>query len=151
MKKTFNMCKIIVDSNIWVSFLIGKNLRNLIQYIRSEHITIITCEEQLQELTAAFQKPKLQKYFQANQITTFFAFLRGVSQIVPITTIAPLCRDPKDNYLLALSIASEAHYLVTGDLDLLEMKQINKTIILKYADFERAMDVLETSNKLPNA
>ena len=145
------MCKIIVDSNIWVSFLIGKNLQNLIQYIRNEHITIITCEEQLQELTAAFQKPKLQKYFQANQITTFSAFLRGVSQIVPITTIAPLCRDPKDNYLLALSIASEAHYLVTGDLDLLEMKQINKTIILKYADFERAMDVLETSNKLPNA
>jgi len=134
------MYKVIIDSNIWVSFLIGKSLRNLVQYIRNEQVVIITCEEQLQELNNAFQKPKLQKYFQANQIATFFTFLKGVSLIIPVTAIIPLCRDPKDDYLLALSIASEAHYLVTGDTDLLEMRQINNTIIIKYIDFEIAMN-----------
>ena len=133
------MYKVVIDSNIWVSFMIGKNLRRLVQYIRNEQVTIITCEEQLQELSIAFQKPKLQKYFQPNQIATFLSFLKGVSLIVPITTIASLCRDPKDDYLLALSTASEAHFLVTGDLDLLEIKQINNTAILKYVDFEKIM------------
>ena len=134
------MYKVVIDSNIWVSFLIGKNLRNLVQYIRNEQIAIITCEEQLQELALAFRKPKLQKYFQADQITTFFAFLKGVSLIVPITATAPLCRDPKDDYLLALSIAAEAHYLVTGDADLLEIQQINNTVIVKYVDFKAVMN-----------
>ena len=130
------MHKVIIDTNIWVSFLIGKNLRNLVQYVRNEQIIVITCEEQLQELTDVFRKPKLQKHLHINQITTFFAFLKGVSRIVPITEIVPLCRDPKDDYLLALSIASEAHYLVTGDADLLDMQQINNTKIIKYTDFE---------------
>ena len=133
------MYKVIIDSNIWVSFMIGKNLRSLLQYIRNEQITIITCKEQLQELSEAFGKPKLQKYFKASQIATFFSFLKGVSRIVPITSIAPLCRDPKDDYLLALSIASDAHFLVTGDKDLLEMQKINNTIIIKYTDFETVM------------
>ena len=133
------MYKVVIDSNIWVSFLIGKNLRHLIQYIRNEQITIVTCEEQLRELTNAFQKPKLQKYFQPNKITTFLSFLQGVSLNVPITAITPLCRDPKDDYLLALSIASEAHYLITGDIDLLEIQRINNTLIIKYVDFEAMM------------
>jgi putative PIN family toxin of toxin-antitoxin system len=133
------MYKIVIDSNIWVSFLIGKTLRHLVQYIRSGQVTIITCDEQLQELAKAFQKPKLQKYFQANQTSTFFSFLKAVSLIVPIMEIVPLCRDPKDDYLLALSIASKAHYLVTGDADLLEMQLISNTAIIKYADFETVM------------
>ena len=136
------MYKVVVDSNIWVSFLIGKNLHNLVQYIRNEQITIITCEEQLQELSVAFRKPKLQKYFQPNQIAAFFSFLKGVSLIVPITAIVPLCRDPKDDYLLALSITSKANFLVTGDTDLLDMQQINNTIIIKYTDFEKVMILL---------
>ena len=134
------MYKVIIDSNIWVSFMIGKNLRRLVQCVRNEQIAIITCEEQLQELSEAFRKPKLQRYFQAGQIATFFSFLRGVSRIIPITPIAPLCRDPKDDYLLALSIESDAHYLITGDKDLLEMQKINKTLIIKYADFEMVID-----------
>ena len=133
------MYKVVIDSNIWVSFLIGRTLRNLVQHIRNEQITIITCEEQLKELYDAFRKPKLQKYFQIDQIETFFSFLKGVSLIVPITTITPLCRDPKDDYLLALSITAEAHFLVTGDADLLDLQQINKTLIIKYTDFERIM------------
>jgi putative PIN family toxin of toxin-antitoxin system len=140
------MYKVIIDSNIWVSFLIGKSLRSLAQNIRNERITIITCKEQIQELTAAFQKPKLQKHFQAEQITTFFDFLKGVSHIVSITAIAPLCRDPKDDYLLALSIASEASYLVTGDADLLELKQINNTIIIKYADFDKIINKINNNS-----
>jgi len=130
------MCKVVIDTNIWVSFLIGKNLKHLVQYVRNEQVTVITCEDQLQELDYVFKKPKLQKYFYNNQIETFFAFLKGTSRIIPITEIVPLCRDPKDDYLLALSIAADAHYLVTGDADLLEMKQINNTTIIKYTDFE---------------
>ena len=134
------MYKVVIDSNIWVSFLIGKKFRNLVQYIRSGRITIITCDEQLQELADTFIKPKLQKYIQPSQTKFFFSFLKGVSLIIQNLRVTPLCRDPKDDYLLALSIASNAHYLVTGDFDLLEMEKINNTLIIKYVDFETILN-----------
>ena len=54
--------KIIVDTNIWISFLIGKNLKGLQNQIDSQSILIITYEEQLRELSEAFKKPKLKKF-----------------------------------------------------------------------------------------
>jgi len=110
--------------------------------VRNEQIIIITCEEQLVELTEAFQKPKLQKYITSPQIATFFSFLKGVSRIISTPEIKPLCRDPKDDYLLALSIASDADYLVTGDKDLLVIQQINHTSIIKYTDLENIINLL---------
>jgi putative PIN family toxin of toxin-antitoxin system len=120
--------------------MIGKNLRSLVQYVRNRQITIITCVEQIHELTEAFRKPKLQKHFHPSQTATFLSFLREVSLTVPITAPVPLCRDPKDDYLLALSVKSDACYLVTGDKDLLDIQKINNTLIIKYADFETVMN-----------
>ncbi|MCZ2460859.1 MAG: putative toxin-antitoxin system toxin component, PIN family [Chitinophagales bacterium] len=46
-----------------------------------------------------------------------------------------VCRDPKDNFLLALAKDTKADYLITGDKDLLELKQFDRTIICTLADF----------------
>ncbi|WP_256213868.1 putative toxin-antitoxin system toxin component, PIN family [Parapedobacter indicus] len=43
-------------------------------------------------------------------------------------------RDAKDNYLLALSKDGAADYLITGDPDLLILKQYGKTTILTMAE-----------------
>jgi len=39
-------------------------------------------------------------------------------------------QDPKDNFLLALAIDSDADFLVTGDQDLLSLKTIENTVII---------------------
>jgi uncharacterized protein len=44
-------------------------------------------------------------------------------------------RDKKDNYLLALSEASQADYLITGDKDLLVLKVSRGTKIVKMGEF----------------
>jgi len=46
------------------------------------------------------------------------------------------CRDPKDNFLLALAKDGNADYLITGDDDLRSMNQFEKTIIVKLNEFE---------------
>jgi len=45
-----------------------------------------------------------------------------------------LCRDPKDNFLLALAKDGKASHLITGDLDLLVIKN-GKTEILSITDY----------------
>lgn len=139
MKKGHKPFKVIVDTNIWISFLIGKSLIDLHLYIHSQSVMIVTCQEQIQELTEVFRKPKIQKYFTHDQIAEFFELLEESSEDVVLKTKIDLCRDLKDNYLLSLAIDSNADYLITGDNDLLVLNEIGKTSIIKFNDFEKKM------------
>jgi len=137
MKKANKSFKVIIDTNIWISFLIGKNLIGLQGYIDSQKILIVTCTEQIQELTEVFKKPKIKKYFTPKQIGEFFDLLDESSVNVVIKTQIDLCRDLKDNYLLSLAIDSNADFLITGDNDLLILSSIEKTKIIKFIDFDK--------------
>jgi uncharacterized protein len=44
-------------------------------------------------------------------------------------------RDPSDDNILSGSLASDAEFLVTGDLDLLELKEFKRIKILRPRDF----------------
>ncbi len=136
MKKASKSFKIIVDTNIWISFLIGKSLKGLQVYIDSQIVLIVTCKEQIQELIEVFKKPKIKKYFTSRQIKDFFELLDESSINVVLKTKTDLCRDLKDNYLLSLAIDSNADFLITGDNDLLILNSIENTKILKFIDFE---------------
>jgi putative PIN family toxin of toxin-antitoxin system len=142
MKKVNNAYKVIIDTNVWISFLIGKSLAGLHKFIYHEKIAVITCKEQLLELSEVLHRPKIKKRFSQKHINEFFSLLDEVALLVEISTISSICRDPKDDYLLSLSIESDANYLVTGDLDLLIIKKINNTEIINYSDFEKKMKFL---------
>lgn len=137
MKKANKSFKVIVDTNIWISFLIGKNLKGLQEYIDSQTIIIVTCNEQIQELTEVFKKSKIKKYFTLQQIREFFELLEESSVNVVLKTKTELCRDLKDNYLLSLAIDSDADFLITGDNDLLILTSVENTKIIKFIDFEK--------------
>lgn len=136
MKKASKFFKIVVDTNVWISFLIGKSLTRLQYYIDSKSILIVTCEEQIQELTAVFNRPRIQKYFTPEQVMEFFELLDESSQKVVLKTKVNLCRDSKDNYLLSLAIDSQADFLITGDNDLLVLIKVVNTNMIKFNDFE---------------
>jgi putative PIN family toxin of toxin-antitoxin system len=136
MKAVNKTNKVIIDTNIWISFLIGKTLHHLLQDILDEQLTIVTCKEQLKELLATVEKPKLKKHFHSEQITSFFSFLNEYAVFVPVISTVTLCRDAKDNYLLALAKDSDADYLITGDKDLLVMKRFEETRIITIAEYK---------------
>jgi len=50
-----------------------------------------------------------------------------------------MCRDSKDNFLLSLALDGRSDYLITGDKDLLELKEIGITKIVALADFENLL------------
>lgn len=47
------------------------------------------------------------------------------------------CRDEKDSFLLSLAVSGSADYLISGDDDLLMMKQISTTKIISFTEFEQ--------------
>jgi putative PIN family toxin of toxin-antitoxin system len=58
-------------------------------------------------------------------------------ELIEISSRIDVCRDPKDNFLLALAKDGRADYLITGDADLLSLNAFDGATILTYAGFER--------------
>jgi putative PIN family toxin of toxin-antitoxin system len=131
-----SLAKIVIDTNVWISFLMGKTLSRLENYIYDGHFQIVSCNEQLAELQEVLYRPKMERYFSVYQIKGVFELLADFAQFVNIHSHIDICRDAKDNYLLALSIDSNANFLITGDKDLLSIKQIENTTIIGFKDFE---------------
>ena len=132
--------RIIFDNNIWISFLIGKRLSELQPVFGRADVEIYYCDELEWEFLDVAHRPKIQKYVNEQQIERVHQLMICTCHHGTIASIAPTpVRDPKDVYLLALSEAVQADYLVTGDSDLLELNEFHQT---KIVDFEAILRML---------
>jgi putative PIN family toxin of toxin-antitoxin system len=121
---------IILDTNLWISFLIAKDFSFLDKYIETGKVKLVFSEELIQEFLAVSSRPKFQKYFTHKDIERLLSIFDTFGVLVRVTSKLEFCRDIKDNFLLNLATDSKADYLVTGDNDLLEIKGVQKTKIL---------------------
>ncbi|MBD2571104.1 putative toxin-antitoxin system toxin component, PIN family [Anabaena lutea] len=124
----------IIDTNLWISFLISKELKDLKNLLVAEKILVVISEQILEEITLVTQRSKLQKYFPSNKVDELIQLLRTICVFINITSEVFICRDAKDNYLLALAKDSDANFLVTGDQDLLVMTKFENTEIVTYQE-----------------
>ncbi|WP_199317286.1 putative toxin-antitoxin system toxin component, PIN family [Planktothricoides raciborskii] len=127
--------KVIIDTNLWISFLIGKELANLKELIVSQTVQVVFCEQITEEINRVTQRPKLQKYFSADKVKELLELLAVIGVSIEIRSEVSLCRDAKDNFLLALAKDSQANFLITGDADLLTLGSFAGTKIITYQDF----------------
>lgn len=136
---TNNNVKVIFDTNIWISFLIGKRLSKIKQYISNRIITIIITEQLLLEIKMVTNRDKLRKYFPKESVNELIELLETIAEKFEIEPTHFICRDPKDNFLLDLIDISKADYLVTGDKDLLEQNPFKTAQILTPGEFEKQL------------
>ncbi len=135
--------KVIIDTNLWISFLIGKQLANLKTLLIEQTIKPIFSQQLLDEIRLVTQRPKLQKYFPPAKVKELLDFLMIVGSCIEIQSSVNICRDAKDNYLLALAKDSQANFLITGDQDLLILQQFELTKIVTYQEFLQEIDLRE--------
>lgn len=112
--------KVIFDTNVWISFLIGKRLSFIKNYISDGQITIIITQQLLDEIKEVTSRERIKKYFPKESVSEFLDLLDTIAVNIAITPTHFINRDPKDNFLLDLIDFSSADFLVTGDKDLLE-------------------------------
>lgn len=131
--------KVIFDTNVWISFLIGKRLSKIKRFIADGSITIITTEQLLTEIRMVTNREKLRKYFPIDSVIELIDLLETIAVKVDIKPTHFMNRDPKDNFLLDLIDFSKADYLVTGDKDLLEHNPFKTAKILTPSEFEKEL------------
>ena len=129
--------KVVFDTNIWISFLIGKRLQFLEHLISEQRIDIILTDQIFFEIKEVTKRPKFQKYFPAEKVEDLIALLKIICINKRITHKNFLLKDEKDNFILDLIEASNAEYLVTGDCELLNLGKFKNTKIITPSDFEK--------------
>lgn len=127
--------RVVIDTNLWISFLIKNDFKSLDFYIRNGVIRVVFSIELLEELIEVVNRPKFKKYFEKKDVQRLLELFEMYGEIVEVSSNVNDCRDSKDNFLLSLSIDSQADILITGDSDLLILNEIGNTRILTIAQY----------------
>ena len=132
--------RVIFDTNVWISFLIGKRLSLVKDYLTNGRIIIVTTEQLLTEIKLVTGREKLKKYFPKESVRELIELLETISENVEIKPKHFINRDSKDNFLLDLIDFSKADFLITGDKDLLELNPFKTARILTPIEFEAILE-----------
>jgi putative PIN family toxin of toxin-antitoxin system len=108
--------RVVLDTNVFLSALISPHGAPDIIYRawRATKFEVITSLVQLDELRRASRYPKFQEILQPHQVGAMVNNLQRatVLDLLPTDVEAD---DPNDAFLLAMTRAGNADYLVTGD------------------------------------
>ena len=120
--------KIVLDSNVLLSGLAAPNSTpgRIISAWDNHSFDIVTCEFQLAEIARVMAYPKVKRLLRWEELE-IQAFIRQLClrvEIVDISDINALVpTDPDDTPILATLIAANADILVSGDKDLLALRE----------------------------
>ncbi len=127
--------KATLDTNILISALGWKgNPKKVFEKIVNGEVELIISDEQFAELSEALEYPKFQ--FAEEQKARFKALILGIATFVkPVEKIDIVKNDPDDNIHLEAAVAGKADYIITGDPDLLDLKEFRGIKIITARDF----------------
>lgn len=133
--------KIILDCNIWISLLFGHQAQLVRQILTDVRFDVYACDELLEEIHDVCSREKIRTRVTDEEMDDFFRIIYAFSHMAKIEQKAQSeIRDPKDLYLLSLAESIEADSIITGDADLLDLKQHKQTQMIKLADFRKLFD-----------
>ncbi len=121
--------RIIIDTNLWISFLITKDFTKLDEIIFSRQGILVFSQELLDEFLEVARRPKFRRFFSASDIEEILQTIDEYADFVKVQTKIEVCRDIKDNFLLSLSVDGNVDYLLTGDKDLLDLTNLAKQLL----------------------
>jgi hypothetical protein len=73
--------KVILDTNIWISFLISKDFNFLDGFIEKGKVILIFSEELFSEFISVSKRPKFQKYFKNGTLKTCLGLLTNMEYL----------------------------------------------------------------------
>lgn len=134
---------LVIDANWYVSACISRTSRHALYYqiLKDQRFQVFYSKELLDEFEGVIARPKFQKLITRHQVLRFRSLLLLFLKITKIHFVPDVVRDNDDNYLLDICDSCKAQYLITGDKDLLVLRNYNNTSIVSMGQFikERVM------------
>jgi uncharacterized protein len=135
--------RVVLDTNLFVSALISPTgtPNQLLQLWEQDKIILLTSAELIHEVDSVLHRASIQeRYGLAEEgINRLLTRLQLMAEwVMPLTPLPLSSRDPKDDILLAHALGGNADYLISGDEDLLVLRDdpaIGQLRIMSAAEF----------------
>jgi|SRR3989338_699281 len=127
--------KATLDTNILISALGWKgNPKRVFGKITSGEVEFVISDEQFAELSETLEYPKFG--FTKEQKDKFKSLILEIATFVkPVEKIDAIKVDPDDNMHLESAVAGNVGYIVSGDSDLLDLKEFRRIKIVTAKKF----------------
>lgn len=130
--------RVVLDTGILIAALITADTPpdQIYQAWRKKRYTLITSLWQLEEFRRASRYEKVKKFLRPAEAGNLINGLNRHATVLKELPDVDLSRDPQDNPVLAMAIASKADYVVTGDRrGLLSLKRVGAIRIVTAREF----------------
>jgi len=137
-KKEKTIGKVVLDTNILVSALLFRGeLSEIVDLWKKGRIIPVLSRETFEEFKAVLEYPKFSLTWREIKVIIEEEVLPYFEVIEIADNIRAICRDADDDKFIACAVSASAHFIVTGDKDLLDMGKyksvriINALMLLK--------------------
>jgi putative PIN family toxin of toxin-antitoxin system len=119
------MLSVVADANVLISAALARSPSApsvlILDAALDGRLELVTSPALLREIAKVLARPRLRKYLTTDEALRFVTDLASQTTLLsdPAGPPPAVCRDPDDDYLVALATAHQANGLVTGDDDLL--------------------------------
>ncbi|MEO6044276.1 MAG: putative toxin-antitoxin system toxin component, PIN family [Tepidiformaceae bacterium] len=119
--------RVVLDTNVLVSGLISPagSPAEIHQAWRRGDFELVTAEPLLLELVEVLSYPRIRKrlHWSDGQLSDFAELYRATAILVTPAQALVVARDPDDDRVLEAAQAGHADFIVSGDRDLLDLRE----------------------------
>lgn len=133
----------ILDTNIWISFILNRQFHILAQKIIDHQLDVVICVELINELRNVLKRGKFKKYITGNDINEAIALHIKLCRFIVVDNQVDVLTDKKDNFLIALYHQCPSSFLVSGDKQLLSESIALQVNTIKFDSFKEYLHNLE--------
>jgi putative PIN family toxin of toxin-antitoxin system len=128
----------VIDTNVLLSGLLWRGAPHaLIEHVQAGTLAMVSSPVLLAELAEVIGRAKFDEILERSNTSRerSLAEMRQLAEvIVPPPLPQPVCRDPDDDHLLACALAAQADLIVSGDADLLDLREYRSIRIVAAAE-----------------
>lgn len=134
--------RVVLDTGVLIAALITADTPpdQVYQAWRKKRFTLVTSLWQLGEFRRASRYDRVKKFLKPTEAGNLVNGLKRHATVLKELPDVDMSEDPQDNPVLAMAIAGEADFLVTGDRrGLLSLKRVGTTRIVTAAEFLKVL------------
>lgn len=134
--------KAVFDTNVYLMYLLSPNPagatvdRLLVAAASGDFELLLPVDVIVEFNTVVRENPRIAARVTQQQAERLLRTVSASARVLPLLDVAPpaVCRDPKDDFLIAVAVLHGADYLVTRDHDLLTLGPVPGLKIVDPAD-----------------
>lgn len=130
--------RVVLDTSYILRIIFSEDYKFFVHLKYRYGVELFTCRQQIDELTTAFDYPRVKKLLKTKP-ERLIAFFKKQTTQIGVDERFDRIPDLKDNYLVDLAYVSKSYYIVSGDKQVLNLKHVRKIQIISIARFRQLL------------